>query len=68
MHVGDPCPFCLRPLILRRGNAPRQGGRAAYAYCPHDEAAWELEADERYAAPLAKPESPPLRNAAASSR
>ena len=65
MHVGDPCPFCRQPLVLRRSPAPRQGGRPVFAYCPHDEAAWELEPDERYAAPASEEASGPGRREAA---
>ena len=51
MQIGDPCPFCRAPLELRRSPRPRQAGRPIYAYCPHDEAAWEIEPDARYATP-----------------
>jgi hypothetical protein len=46
-RVGDPCPMCQRPLVLRRSTAPRQGGRASFAYCPHDRAAWELKFEDQ---------------------
>jgi hypothetical protein len=43
MQVGSPCPFCGKPLTLRKSSAPRSAGRAHFAYCATDKAAWELQ-------------------------
>ena len=37
------CPFCDAELTTRFGPREDEGGRRAFLYCAHDEAAWEID-------------------------